>query len=218
LTTARAGVTLIRSPQVLKDCTNVRPENAHTSVRGKEGTMQQSKTFEMEFAKFIQRFSEEIKEPFLKDAFDQREMLSHYKLGKETLEELATSILSEFTKNIDRRTAVGLIADKYMKLGLRYHEADLSYSEVVRVFILLKRHIWLFFQDSNFAGQPFDVRSIVALNNRMTLFFDRAVYYFLVGFEESGLGEGSELDELYRRLLKRIRRDLAMPENPKDVE
>ena len=70
---------------------------------------------------------------------------------------------------------MGLIADKYIKMGLQYHEANLSYSEVARVFILLKRHIWLFFQDSNFAGQPFDVRSIVALNNRIALFFDRAI-------------------------------------------
>ncbi len=121
----------------------------------------QSKTFEMEFAKFIQRFSDEIKESFLKDAFDQREMLAHYKLGREILEEISTTVLSEFTANIDRKTPVGLIADKYIKMGLQYHEANLSYSEVARVFILLKRHIWLFFQDSNFAGQPFDVRSIV---------------------------------------------------------
>ncbi len=172
----------------------------------------QSKTFEMEFAKFIQRFCEEIKESFLKDAYDQREMLAHCRLGKEILEELAGSILSEFTRNIDRRTPVELIADKYMKMGLSCHEQNLSYSEVVRVFILLKRHIWLFFQESNFAGQPFDVRSIVALNNRITLFFDRAMYYCLLGLEESGDDETSELEELYRKLLSRIRRDLGIPE------
>ncbi len=172
----------------------------------------QAKTFEMEFAKFIQRFSEEIKESFLTDAYEQREILAHYPLGKNILEELATNILTEFTRNVDRRTHVELIADKYIKMGLVCHEERLNCAEVVRVFVLLKRHIWLFFQESNFAGQPFDVRSIVALNNRIALFFDRAIYYFLVGFEESKCDESSELEVLYRKLLSRIRRDLGISE------
>ena len=166
------------------------------------------RTFELEFAKFIQNFRDQIREAFLDDTFDKRELLSHYQLGKEMLEELSDSILSEFAKNIDKKTSVGIIADKYAQLGIRCSEDGLSFSEMARVFILLKRHIWLFFQESNFAGQPFDVRSIVALNNRMALFFDRAIYYFLVGFEQAESEEPSELEALYNTFLNRIRRDL----------
>ena len=79
---------------------------------------------------------------------------------------------------------------------------------MVRVFILLKRHIWLFFQESNFAGQPFDVRSIVALNNRTALFFDRVMYYFLVGYEQASSEDRTELETLYGKFLERLRRDL----------
>jgi hypothetical protein len=169
----------------------------------------EARTFELEFAKFIQRFHEQIKEAFLEDTFHKREILSHYQLGKEMLQDLSSSILSEFTTNIDRRTTVETIADRYVQLGIRCCEDGLSYSEMVRVFILLKRHIWLFFQESNFAGQPFDVRSIVALNNRTALFFDRAIYYFLVGFEQAASDDASELESLYTTFLKRVRRDLG---------
>jgi hypothetical protein len=169
----------------------------------------EARTFELEFAKFIQRFHEQIKEAFLEDTFDKREMLSHYQLGKEMLQDLSDSILSEFTTNIDRRTTVETIADRYVQLGIRCCEDGLSYSEMVRVLILLKRHIWLFFQESNFAGQPFDVRSIVALNNRTALFFDRAIYYFLVGFEQAASDDATELESLYTTFLKRVRRDLG---------
>jgi hypothetical protein len=169
----------------------------------------EARTFELEFAKFIQRFHEQIKEAFLEDTFHKREILSHYQLGKEMLQELSGSILSEFTTNIDRRTSVETIADRYVRLGIKCCEDGLSYSEMVRVFILLKRHIWLFFQESNFAGQPFDVRSIVALNNRTALFFDRAIYYFLVGFEQAASDDASELESLYATFLERVRRDLA---------
>ncbi len=167
-------------------------------------------TFEMGFAKFIERFHEQIKENFLDDAFHKREMLSQYQLGRTVLEDLADAIVREFAKNIDKRTTVETIADKYVKLGLTCSEQGLSYSEMVRVFILLKRHIWLFFQENNFAGQPFDVRSIVALNNRMALFFDRAIYYFLVGYEQANLEDKSELEVLYETVLERIRRDLGL--------
>jgi hypothetical protein len=177
-------------------------------VRPTGGNME-SRTFELEFAKFIQRFREEIKEAFLEDTFHKREILSQYQLAEEMLQDLADSILSEFVVNIDRKTKVEAIADRYVQLGIRCADDGLSYSEMVRVFILLKRHIWLFFQESNFAGQPFDVRSIVALNNRTALFFDRAIYYFLVGFEQTSSEDSSDLEKVYELLLTRLRRDLG---------
>jgi hypothetical protein len=174
-----------------------------------EGAMQQ-RTFELALAKFIEKFHEQIKEQFLEDAFNKRELLSQYQMGKEMLEELADSIGREFTRNIDRKTSVDEIADRYVRLGIRCYEDGVSYSEMVRVFILLKRHIWLFFQESDFAGQPYDVRSIVALNNRTALFFDRAIYYFLVGYEQSAAEDRTELEELYDSFLERLGRDLKL--------
>ncbi len=171
-----------------------------------------SRTFELEFAKFIQRFHEQIKEAFIEDTFEKRGIFSQYPPGRELLGDLADSVVAEFTKNIDRRTSVEEITDKYVRLGIRCCEERLSFSEMVRALILLKRHIWLFFQDSNFAGQPFDVRSIVALNNRTALFFDRAIFYFLVGFEQSTSDEATELDSLYSAFLAKVRRDLGMKE------
>ncbi len=168
------------------------------------------RTFELEFAKFIQRFHEEIREAFLDDTFHKRELLAHYQLGKEMLTLLSEEILSEFTTNIDKKTPVENIADRYVRLGIQCCDDGLSFSEMVRVFILLKRHIWLFFQESNYAGQPFDVRSIVALNNRTALFFDRAIFYFLVGFEQAISDESTELELLYKTFLARLRKDLAV--------
>ena len=158
----------------------------------------ETRTFELEFAKFIQRF------------------LSHYQLGRTMLEDVAESSVQEFTKNVDKKTSVEDIADKYVRLGVRCCEERISFSEMVRAFILLKRHIWLFFQESNFAGQPFDVRSIVALNNRTALFFDRAIYYFLVGYEQAESDEKTELETFYRSFLDRIRRDLGIGNEPQE--
>lgn len=174
----------------------------------------EARTFEMEFAKFIERFHAEIRDLFMEDTLHKREILSHYQLAEEMLRELADTVLTEFTVNIDKRTSVETIADKYVKLGIRCCEDGLSFSEMVRVFILLKRHVWLFFQDSNFAGQPFDVRSIVALNNRTTLFFDRAMYYFLVGYEQTQSENPTELETLYNAFVDRLRIDLNKP--PRD--
>jgi hypothetical protein len=168
----------------------------------------EARTFEMEFAKFIQRFHHDIRDAFIDDAFHKREILSHYQLAREMLQELADTVLAEFTTNIDKKTPVETIADKYVQLGIRCCEDGLSYSEMARVFILLKRHTWLFFQESNFAGQPFDVRSIVALNNRTALFFDRAIYYFLVGFEQTQSEIKTELDDMYNVFVDRLYRDL----------
>ena len=176
----------------------------------------EGRTFELAYAKFIERFRDQIKENFLEDAFHKRELMSQYQVGEKMLEELSDNILSEFTVNIDRRTSVETVADRYVQLGIRCAEDGVSFSEMVRVLILLKRHIWLFFQESNFAGQPFDVRSIVALNNRTALFFDRAVYYFLVGYEQERSEDRSEVEKVYDSLVDLLRRDLAIPKEPKE--
>ncbi len=169
-----------------------------------------ARTAELQFAKFIERFQDRITEEFLEDAFKRRDLFAQSPLGRQMVEDLAGRILSEFTKNIDKKTGVEYVADPHVNLGLRCCEDGLSCSEMVRIFILLKRHIWLFFQESDFAGQPFDVRSIVALNNRTALFFDRVIYYFLVGYEETKSEKTSELTRIYSEFLQMVRSDLGM--------
>jgi hypothetical protein len=170
----------------------------------------EARTFELEFAKFIERFHAPIKEAFLTDVLQKREMLTQYQLAKQLLEDIADSVTKEFTVNIDRKTQVESVADHYIRLGMRCCEERLSFSEMVRVLTLLKRHIWLFFQENNFAGQPFDVRSIVALNNRTALFFDRATYYFLVGYEQTSHENKTEMESLYNAFLEKVKKDLGL--------
>lgn len=167
------------------------------------------RTFELEFAKFIQRFHEPIKEAFVEDALDKRDILAGCAAGRAMLEELSDDILKEFTSNVDRKTSVEIIAERYIELGQRCCRDSVRYADMVRCLTLLKRHVWLFFQENNFAGQPFDVRSIVALNNRTALFFDRAIYYFLVGYEQAASETKSELESLYSAFLAKVRRDLT---------
>jgi len=170
----------------------------------------ESRTFELEFAKFIERFHDQIRDAFVEDALEKREMFSQYQLGRQMLDEIAEGVVSEFTKNVDKRTPIQDVADKYIALGMRCCEEALSLSEIVHAFVLLKRHVWLFFQESNFMGQPFDVRSIIALNNRTALFFDRAILYILTGYEKARVDDTSELERLYKEFLNKVRRDLRM--------
>jgi hypothetical protein len=178
-------------------------------MNGPGGAMT-GKTFELEFAKFIVRFREQIMEAFLEDAFQKRNIFPHSPPGREMAENVANNILLEFTKNVDRNTEIEYIKTEYTALGTQCREQALGVSEMVHIFVLLKRHIWLFFQDSNFAGQPFDVRSIVALNNRTALFFDRAIQYFVVGYEKAKAVDNSELETMYFAFLNKVRRDLGL--------
>ena len=82
-----------------------------------------------------QRFHEQIKEAFLEDAFQGREILfPQTLLGKEMVEKLADSIVSEFKSNIDRKTTVETIADRYVQLGIRCSEDGFSSSAIVFSF------------------------------------------------------------------------------------
>ncbi len=60
--------------------------------------------------------------------------------------------------------------------------------EVVSSLILIKKVLWDFAQTSGLVDSVFDLSRLLELNNQIVKFFDRAIYFTIVGYE-MGLGE-----------------------------
>ncbi len=73
----------------------------------------------------------------------------------------------------------------YMKYGKdRYHEG-FPLPELIYSFILYRRHLWLYILHSRFLDSAYELLRALELNNRVILFFDRALYNMASGYEES---------------------------------
>jgi hypothetical protein len=52
-------------------------------------------------------------------------------------------------------------------------------------FILFRRHLWLYILHVGFLDSAYELLRALELNNRVILFFDRALYNMAVGYEEA---------------------------------
>jgi hypothetical protein len=67
--------------------------------------------------------------------------------------------------------------------------------------MLMKWHLWLFVQENNFFDSPFMLHQALEFNNRVVLFFDRAIYFTAMGYLDEMM---TDMESEKRSLLSKI--------------
>ncbi len=75
-------------------------------------------------------------------------------------------------------------AKYYKKMGMERCREGFPLPEVIYSFILFRRHLWLYVLHVGFLDNAYELRRALELNNRVVLFFDRAIFNITLGFEE----------------------------------
>ncbi len=104
---------------------------------------------------------------------------------EDKLYQRAHFIYSQLGHWISRETSKGEVRNYYVKLGEERFNEGFALYEVVSAIILLKRHLWLHILSDGQLSTAFELYQSLELNNRVVLFFDRAVYYAIIGYEEA---------------------------------
>ncbi|MFW6124242.1 MAG: hypothetical protein ACOC5G_03390 [Acidobacteriota bacterium] len=94
-------------------------------------------------------------------------------------------VYSQLGKWISKETSKEEIASYYEGLGAQRRKEGFKLSEVVQALIILRRHLWLKVLSEGFIDNALELNQALALNNRVILFFDRAIHYAIKGYEES---------------------------------
>lgn len=76
------------------------------------------------------------------------------------------------------------VGRRYAQEGMGLFKMGIPLCEGMRGLILLKRTIWLFVMYELPLDTVIELNELRELNDRMTLFFDRAEYYFIRGYCE----------------------------------
>ncbi len=92
-------------------------------------------------------------------------------------------VYKNFGKWMSTETTVADIRRDYIVLGKQRRREGFAASEVVQALIIIRRHIWLLVESEGFLDSAFDLRLAIDLINHTVVFFDRAIYYTVVGFE-----------------------------------
>ena len=139
---------------------------------------------EVMLVEFIREHAEELVENWLKivrsqtltrsyQAFDPDKLRQR---GGKAYDHLARWVAGEFTK--------GDIASYYTAEGAKRRREGFALAEVIRSFIVGRRVLWFKIQSEGLLGTVMDPDLALEMNNRVVLFFDRAIYYTVVGYEQ----------------------------------
>ncbi len=126
---------------------------------------------------------------------------------EEKLYQRANFIYSQLGHWISRKTGKGEVRAYYTKLGAERLNEGFALYEVVSAIILLKRHLWLHVLSDGQLSTAFELYQSLELNNRVVLFFDRAVYYTIIGYEDALRKRAKKEKGFFGKLLGREKKE-----------
>jgi len=107
----------------------------------------------------------------------------YQRLDNSELYNRAYRVYSHLGKWISRETTKEEIARDYIALGAQRRKEGFALSEVIQALFLIRRTLWRKIMDEGLLDTTYDLYQAIELNDRVTLFFDRAIFFTAVGYE-----------------------------------
>lgn len=131
----------------------------------------------------IEKNASDLTNSWLAQVREDRELPTYHQFDNIVLYERAYRVYSQLGKWISRETTREEVARDYTALGAERRGEGFALSEVIRALILIRRNLWRKITDEGLLDTTYDLYQAIELNNRVALFFDRAIFYTALGFE-----------------------------------
>ncbi|MEA3223936.1 MAG: hypothetical protein U9P49_12340 [Thermodesulfobacteriota bacterium] len=132
----------------------------------------------------IEKNTDELSRRLMKDLLSRQET-KHYKdLPEDRVYELVHDVYSKLGVWLSGYKSKESIRKYYTELGRQRHREGIPLHEVIMAFMLIKRHIWLYVLENEIIDSTYEFQRSLELNNRVVLFFDRVIFFIILGYEE----------------------------------
>lgn len=131
----------------------------------------------------IEHDADKLSTRWLEDVRKRPETPTYHNFDPDELYRRAHVVYSHLGKWISYETTKEEIAAHYTALGAQRRKEGFAISEVVEALILTRRYVWLKVLSDGLLDTALDLHKALELNNRVILFFDRAIYYTILGYE-----------------------------------
>ncbi len=135
------------------------------------------------FVRLIEENHQEIVEHFMNDLLHNKKTIAYRKLDVNDIYEIGIRVYRELSKWVAKDLPKEEVKEYYKKLGKIRLQEEIPASQFFQALVILKRHLWIFVRrklDNEFT----DYKQAMDVNDRVALFFDRAAYYMLIGYED----------------------------------
>lgn len=135
------------------------------------------------FVRLIEENHQGIVEHFMNDILKNPKTNAYRNFDKQRLYEIGNRVYRELSKWILQSMNKDEVENLYIDLGKMRKEEGIPESQVFQALVLLKRHMWLFIK-KQMENDIKDYKQAMDISDKVVLFFDRAAYYMMVGYEQ----------------------------------
>jgi hypothetical protein len=135
------------------------------------------------FVQLIEENHESLTEIFMNDLLKHPETTAYRTADREMIYNAAKVMYKDLSLWISREFSKQKIEERYVKFGKERFDMAIPIQQVMKGLILQRRHIWLFVMKRMYDDKT-DYMEALELNNRVTLYFDRAMLATLKGYME----------------------------------
>jgi hypothetical protein len=132
----------------------------------------------------IEKNADQLANQWLKDVKKNVKTPFYHTFREELLFERARTMYKNLSRWLSLSTPKEETAKFYKKYGKDRCQEGFPLPELIYSFILFRRHLWLFVLHTGFYDSAYELHRVLELNNRVILFFDRALHNMAIGYEE----------------------------------
>ena len=137
---------------------------------------------ENRFVEIIEENHQAITEQYMNDLLRNPDTVAYRNMDRHKVYEEGDRVYRELSKWIVKQYPKAEIAKYYSKLGREKFDQGVPFSQAQKAMVLQRRHLWLFILNKLYYDASL-YKEALDLNNRVVLYFDRAMYHLLEGYE-----------------------------------
>jgi hypothetical protein len=131
----------------------------------------------------IESSADELARRWLEDVGQRPETPTYHTFDQKLLYRRAREVYSQLGRWISHETTKEDIAAYYTDIGSQRRKEGFALSEIISALIITRRHIWVKVLSDGVLDTALHLNQALELNNRVLVYFDRAIYYTAVGYE-----------------------------------
>ena len=138
----------------------------------------------------IERHADELTRRWLREVRQSSATAGYHSLSDDTLFGRAFEVYAHLGRWVGSEGRPEEVERVYTRLGEERFREGLKLSEVVQALAMTKYQLWAYIRDYGLLDSTVQLYQSLELYNSVVLFFDRATYHTIVGYERaSGLAE-----------------------------
>lgn len=136
------------------------------------------------FVDLIEKNAEKLAREWLQDVRKNVHTSTYHTFDEDRLFQRAFNMYKNLGQWLNVQTPKEQTTKYYLKYGQDRCQEGFPLPELIYSFILFRRHLWLFILHTGFLDTAYELLRALELNNRVILFFDRALHSMVLGYEE----------------------------------